>query len=111
MHVFFLGLLDDATYMLKKQITQTNKTRVTVPKTNPVTISKKNTVVSSKTHKPVVLDKFARSKQLSQQKTAGFGETVFVTQHLIKGTLPHILINTTLVNNTINFEFDPEKTC
>ena len=106
MHVLFLGLLHDATYMLKKQ---TNKTRVTVPVTNPVTVSKKkDTVVSLKTQKPIVLDKFMRPERLSQQLLAGFGETVFETRYIEEVTLPDIIINTELVNNTIKFEFIPE---
>ena len=109
-HILFLGLLNDATYMLKKQTTRTKKTRVTVPETNAVTISKKkDTVVSLKTKRPIFLDNFARTERFSQRNLAGFGETVYLPQHLRAVDITVLNINTDLINNTVKFEFLPEQ--
>ena len=100
MHVLFLGLLNDATYMLKKQITGTAKTKVTVP----VTASKKED-----TKKSIVSDTITRTEKLSQKSLAGFGESVYPPEHLRTIDISNLTINTELINRTVRFEFIPEQ--
>ena len=68
MHIIFLGLLNDATYMLKKNITQTkiktNETRVT-----DTEAQKKNTAVSSKNQKWVNINVKQKLKNLTLTKS------------------------------------------
>ena len=109
MHVLFLGLLNDATYMLKKRITQTNKTRALVPVTTPVISKKKDTVMALTTKKNNSFNNFALHDQLSQQSVAGFGETVYVPQHLRAVDIVGLDITTELINNTVRFEFIPAQ--
>ena len=129
MHLLFLGLLNDATYMLKKQITQTktnNETRITVVKNTALPSKPIKNLTSTKSEPQLYdimpkqstnnLDSYLRMKPSSykakEKYVPKFGETVYLPQHLrVDDSNPLIIDypefkfhpNDYLLNNTTYF--------
>ena len=120
MHVLFLGLLNDATYMLKKQITQTktnNETRITVVKNTALPSKPIKNLTSTKSEPQLYdimpkqstnnLDSYLRMKPSSykakEKYIPKFGETVYLPQHFVE------IDSSSLIIDTNTFKFYPNN--
>ena len=114
-HLLFLGLLNDATYMLKKQTTQnqnqTKMNEIRVPdneKQKMKTIKSKNEpqfIDINLKQQPITLDSFSRVKALSKTNASKyiskFGETVYLPQYF------SVIDSQILIIDTTKFKFYP----